>query len=166
MTYIPPANTSVSIAWPSNYGCINASSMVQFGHHCLMYNPLIAVNKNINMIAVVSSGMFYKRYLNNTSSIYNTLQAFKGDGMTLINSFYSNVVSYHSQDLLYYIKDGYTVTKREKIFQQTRSAGEIGSYEYGTSNYNILGNSDGSPIVHSISIIAIGCYFVLCGYNH
>jgi hypothetical protein len=130
-----------------------------------MYNPLIAVNKNINMIAVVSSGMFFKKYLSNPNGSINSLSAYKGDGMTILNA-YNAPTSYYSQDLLYYIKDGYTVTKREKIFQQTRSAGEIGSYEYDTYNGNILSYVDNSPIVHSISIIAVGCYFVLCGYNH
>jgi hypothetical protein len=165
MTYIPPANTSNNTYWPQPYGSITSLSMVQFGHHCLMYNPLIAVNKNINMIAVVSSGMFFKRYLNNSNN-GNNFQPLKINGMNINSAIDTSVVSYHSQDLLYYIKDGYTVTKREKIFQQTRSAGEFGSYEYNITNNNILGNIGSSPIVHSISIIAVGCYFVLCGYNH
>ena len=165
-TSIPPANTSASTSWPiATYGGIDTRSRVQYGHHCMMYNPQIAVNTKINMIAVVSSGMFYKCYLNNNGN--NTLS---NDKTSMTINIQQSYLSYYSQDFLYFIKDGYTVTKREKIFSNTTtniSAGSVGACEYGTSNQNIIGCSSTlfSPTTLSISIIAVGLYFVICGIN-
>lgn len=158
LTWIPPANTSGAFWNAHNDNEIR----VQYGHHCVMYNPLIAVNKKINIIGVVSSGMFFKPYLNNGG----TQNGLSADKVTMTINISSQIFSYHSQDLLYYIKDGYTVTKREKIFKLTSTAPEIGAPEYSSdkNNYNIISdNAEYSYITHSMSIIAINSYFVLCG---
>ena len=161
-TWIPPSNTLSSTPWPNAaYGGAGADSRVQFGHHCMMYNPQIAVNTKINMIAVVSSGMFFKYYLNNNGS--NTLS---NDKTSMTINVQQGSLSYYSQDFLYFIKDGYTVTKREKIFSNTTtniSAGSVGACEYGLTNLTILYGSIQSPTALSISIIAVGLYFVICG---
>jgi hypothetical protein len=114
------------------------------------------------MIAVVSSGMFYKKLLLNNSS--NTLSNDKSNMTISINI--NGVNSYYSQDLLYFIKDGYTVTKREKIFTYNTSnitAGNIGACEYDSINNNIIRGSYSQTTILSISIIAIELYFVICG---
>jgi len=116
------------------------------------------------MIAVVSSGMFLKYYLNNNA--FNTLG---NDKTTMTISVQTNYPSYYSQDFLYFIKDGYTVTKREKIFSYTTTnitAGNIGACEYTPYNQNILLDINYSPTTLSISIIAIGLYFVICGISY
>ena len=165
LTSIPPANTLSSTAWPNTtFGIASTISRITHGHNCMMYNPQLAVNTKINMIAVVSSGMFYQKYLNN----YGNINTISGDKLTINISISSGIQSYHSKDFLYFIKDGYTVTKREKIFSNTTSnisAGSVGACEYSGSNTNILTPTDygHSPITLSISIIAVGLYFVICG---
>jgi len=87
------------------------------------------------MIAVVSSGMFFKNLLLNFNSA-NNINADKSTMTIAINSINN---SYYSQDLLYFIKDGYTVTKGEKIFTYTTSnitAGNIGACEYASDTFN------------------------------
>ena len=170
MTYIPPANNGTTL-WPNaTYGSNNAEAKITCGHHCIMYNPQIAVNNKINMIAVASSGMFYKKVLSNNTSSSISLTDKSTIPVTISNTGYA---SYYSQDLLYFIKDGYTVTKREKIFPSSInniSAGSVGGIEFNSINSkqsNILNiyytDYVTSHTTFSLSIIAVNLYFVICG---
>ena len=73
-----------------------------------MYNPIIAVNKNINLTAVFSSMMTYGKPIDGISN------RTKSTGTDTLNL--SSNIGYYPYDLLFYIKDGKTVSKREKIF--------------------------------------------------
>jgi len=105
-----------------------------------MYNPIIAVNKNINLTAVFSSMMTYNYAIDGLNPRTKS---------TLSDSlnYYSGSYSYYPYDLLFYIKDGKTVNKREKIFYNYNNSATAGAGNYvANANY---GNPEYLPLVHN-----------------
>lgn len=104
-----------------------------------MYNPIIAVNKNINLTAVFSSMMTYNTAIDGLNTITKS---------TLSDTLnYSNQNGYYPYDLLFYIKDGKTVNKREKIFYNYNNSATSGTGNYvANANY---GFPEYLPLVHN-----------------
>ena len=172
--------------WPDDsFGTFNTSCQV--GHFSYMYNPIIAVNKNINLTAVFSSMMTYGRPLDGNTT--------KTKSTTSDDLNFSSYFGYYPYDLLFYIKDGKTVNKREKIFYNYNNSvnSGLGNYvanaNYGNPEYLPLCNNGASiqqcysHLYHGISdtkyaghsnvgmfqyvpynqsMIAVGNYFVIC----